>query len=76
MIEKFSNRNEYYKLQNIQLQIENPDYIENKIKIDEMKQNIFRQLAKLTKYNMNNEKTDKNSRMLLKVANNAIEEIL
>ena len=39
--------NEFNKLVNNQLQIENPDYTENKIKISEMKQNIIRGLAKV-----------------------------
>ena len=38
--------------ENSQPQIENPDYSENKIKIDEMKQNLIRELAKVTNINM------------------------
>ena len=39
MYENPSHRNNYNKLENTLPQIENPDYTENKIKIDEMKQN-------------------------------------
>ena len=40
--------NEYNKLEYSQPQIENFDYTENKIKIDEMKQNISWKLDKVT----------------------------
>ena len=39
--------NEYNKFENLKPQIENPDYTKNNIKIDEMKQNITRELAKV-----------------------------
>ena len=43
-----ATENEHRKLKNSQPQIENPDYTENKIKIDEMKQNIIRELVTVT----------------------------
>ena len=46
--------NEWNKLKNSQPQIENPDCTENKIKIDEMKQNLIRELAKTTNTDMKN----------------------
>ena len=53
-----ATENEYNKFENNQPQIEKPDYTENKIKIDEMKQNMIRELAKLT----NTDMKDSNSR--------------
>ena len=42
-----------YKLEKSQSQIENPDYAENKIKIDKMKENTIRELVKITDTDMN-----------------------
>ena len=47
-----ATENVHSKLENNQLQIENPDDTENKIKIDKMKQNIIRELAKVTNTDM------------------------
>ena len=44
--------NEYSKLENSQLQIENLNYAENKMKIDEMNENINNELVKVTNNNM------------------------
>ena len=43
-----ARENEYNKGENSQSQEENPNYTENEFKIDEMKQNIIRKLAKVT----------------------------
>ena len=47
MHETSAIKNKYFKLENSQAQIENPDYRKNKIKIKEMNQNI-RKLANVT----------------------------
>ena len=49
-----ATKNNHSKLENSQPQIENPDYTENNIKIDEMKQNIIRELIKITDTDMKN----------------------
>ena len=43
-IKNSAKENEYNKLENSQPQIENPDYRENKIYIDEMKQDIIKEI--------------------------------
>ena len=47
-----ATENEFNKLENSQPQIENLDYSENKIKIDKIKQNIIKELAKVINTNM------------------------
>ena len=47
-----TTENESNKSENSQPRIENPDYTENKIKIDEMKENIIRERAKVTNTDM------------------------
>ena len=47
-----ATENEYNELEYCHPQIKTPDYTENKIKIDEMKQNIIRELTKVTSNDM------------------------
>ena len=42
-----AKENKFNKFKNNQPQIENPEYTENKIKIDEMKDNMIRVLAEI-----------------------------
>ena len=57
---------EHYKLENRQLQIESPDYTKkkkkNKIKINKIKQNIIREIVKVT----NADLKDRNSKKIAK----------
>ena len=63
-IKSLATENEYNKLENSQPRIENPDYTENEIKINEMKQNIIREHSKITGSDMKDrahlKKIDKN----------------
>ena len=71
--------NEYNKLEKRKPQIENTDYTEDKIKINEMKQNIIKKLSKLTnidKISIIKENKWQNNQMLIKVENYAIEDLL
>ena len=43
-----------YKLENSQPQVENAEYTGNKIKLDVMKQNLFRKLVNITYTDMKN----------------------
>ena len=47
-----ATKNEYNKFENSQLQTENSDYTESKIEINKMRQNIIRELAKVTNNDM------------------------
>ena len=47
-----ATKNEYNKFENSPPQIENPNYTENKKNVSEMKQNIIRNLAKVTNMDM------------------------
>ena len=79
-----ATENENSKFENSQSQIENPDFMENKIRIDEMKENIIRELAKLTNRDMKDSdrvslkksKYDKNTLMQINLVNDTIEILL
>ena len=60
-------KNEYNKSENCQPQIENPNYIENKIKINEMKQNIIREIIKVTNTDMKDRESLKNDKKVEKL---------
>ena len=72
-----ATENEYNKLNDTQPQIEKPDDTENKIKNEERKQSIIRELAKKTNTDMKGRVTFffyyKNKLMQINLANYAIE---
>ena len=61
-----ATENEHDELENSQLPIENPDFTESKIKIDEMKQNISRELVKAPNTDMKERESPKRNRKISK----------
>ena len=58
--------NEYNNLEKSQPQIEKPDYIENKTKINKMKQNVIREVAKVTNTYMKDKVSLKKQKIKIK----------
>ena len=70
-----ATENEFNKLENRQPQIENPDFTENKIKIDEMKLDIIREYAKVTNTDMKDREPLKNLKWLKQPNANKVDKL-
>ena len=72
-----ASQNEYNILDNGQSRIKNSDYTENKIKIDLMKQNITKELAKYSCERQNKKKkfNSKNNQMQINLTNSTKEDL-